>query len=240
MTNNPNQPQSDDVVLGGQNPAPIYSSVLGGIEGVRWRLASACNEQRIAALKEALQYGQDGLDLIVEALKDPSREVQSAAYSLLTRRTEPEVKQAFEECTLRVPRLLVVDKHPLIRNLLVRSLSRKNYRVQSAQDRNTARVLFDQFRPDLVILNVDLPEELDYNLCEEMRSNTEVFILLLTSVLPVPDNNQGLLKWCDYFLTKPVDLSELETLVKVLLTNVRYRSQSRTKGSLAINHSTLL
>ena len=91
--NNPNQPRKDDVVLGGHTPPPVDGVVLGGIEGVKMRLASAAFEQRVAALSEAIQYGEAGLDLVIQGLQDESRQVKFAAYSLLKERQEPRVKQ---------------------------------------------------------------------------------------------------------------------------------------------------
>ena len=92
MAENPNQPKEYDAVLGGQNPL-IYAAVLGGIEGVKKRLASPVLEVRIAALSDALKYGEKGLDLVLQALQDESIEVKFAAYSLLKDRQEQKVKQ---------------------------------------------------------------------------------------------------------------------------------------------------
>ena len=82
-TNNPKQPQKDDAVLGGADPAPIGGVVLGGLEGVKHRLSSAAVETRIAALSECLNYGEAGLDLVARALQDKSKRVRREAYSLL-------------------------------------------------------------------------------------------------------------------------------------------------------------
>ncbi len=94
MANNSNLPREYDAILGGHAPAPYGGVVLGGIEGVKRRLASASVEQRIAALSEALKYGEAGLYLVVQAfLWNESDEVKQAAYLLLRRRAEPIVKQ---------------------------------------------------------------------------------------------------------------------------------------------------
>ncbi len=97
MAENPNQPKEYDAVLGRQNPPPIYGGVLGGIEGVKKRLASPVVEIRIAALSDALKYGEKGLDLVLQALQDESIKVQFAAYSLLKDRQEPTVKQQLDK-----------------------------------------------------------------------------------------------------------------------------------------------
>ncbi len=104
MSENPNQPRDDDAVLGGQNLAPAGSVVLGGLEGVTRRLGEGIRgavvpevEQRIAALKDAVKYGQKGLKLVIQSLQDESNSVQREAYLLLREKTPPEVRPALRE-----------------------------------------------------------------------------------------------------------------------------------------------
>ncbi|MFB2983841.1 hypothetical protein [Microseira sp. BLCC-F43] len=96
MPENPNQPREYDAVLGGQNP-PTYAAVLGGIQGIKKRLASPILELRIAALTDALKYGEKGLDLVVQAWQDESIPIKIAAYSLLKNRQELKVKQQLDK-----------------------------------------------------------------------------------------------------------------------------------------------
>ncbi|MGL5060686.1 MAG: formylglycine-generating enzyme family protein, partial [Microcoleus sp.] len=93
MSENPKEPREYDAVLGGQNTTPPDAAVLGGIAGVKSRLASPVVEARIAALSAALKYGEAGLDLIIQALQDESIQVELAAYSLLKEHPEEKVKQ---------------------------------------------------------------------------------------------------------------------------------------------------
>ncbi|NJR25452.1 MAG: formylglycine-generating enzyme family protein [Richelia sp. CSU_2_1] len=97
MSENPNEPREYDAVLGGQNSIPVNAAVLGGIPGVKSRLASPIVEVRIAALSEALKYGEAGLDLIIQALQDESMQVKFAAYSLLKDRDEFKIKQQLRD-----------------------------------------------------------------------------------------------------------------------------------------------
>ncbi len=96
MPENPNQPRKDDAVLGGGSPPPT-AVVLGGLEGVKRSLASSVEAQRILALNDALNYGESGWDLVIEALLDESAQVMWAAYSLLRTKTETKVKIALQE-----------------------------------------------------------------------------------------------------------------------------------------------
>lgn len=70
MIENSHQPRDDDAVLGRQVTAPASGAVLGGLEGVKQRLASTTVSQRVAALKEALNYGKAGLNLVIDILEN--------------------------------------------------------------------------------------------------------------------------------------------------------------------------
>lgn len=94
MNNNDNQPREFDVVLGGEAPPPVSGVVLGGIEGVKSRLKSSVAEVKVAALSEALNYGDMGLDLVINTLTDSSEQVQRFAAKLLKQRGGDKGKQA--------------------------------------------------------------------------------------------------------------------------------------------------
>ncbi|NEP58377.1 MAG: hypothetical protein F6K31_15385 [Symploca sp. SIO2G7] len=77
------QPRTGDMVLGGQVRAPEHGVVLGGLEGIEMQLASATIKGRITALFEAAKYGAEGWNLVIQALKDKSEQVQQVAENLL-------------------------------------------------------------------------------------------------------------------------------------------------------------
>ena len=95
--NNPQQPQEYDAVLGGNSPSLEGAAVLGGIEGVKLRLQNPDAQLRIAALEQAVNYGEQGLDLVIAGLKDKSWDIQNTAYLILNSRTEPRIKQILEK-----------------------------------------------------------------------------------------------------------------------------------------------
>ncbi len=94
MNNDSNQPGEFDVVLGGEAPPPTNSVVLGGIEGVKIRLESSEFNVKIAAIEDAIDYGDAGLDLVIEALNNSSLYVKMVATSLLEQSRSPKAKQA--------------------------------------------------------------------------------------------------------------------------------------------------
>ncbi len=91
-----NRPQPSDLVLGGQTNIPSTGFVLGGLDGVRRRLQTDEIDYRIAALTEAMQHGQRGLDLVIRALRDRSEQVQWAAYDILRTQPQPRAKLALQ------------------------------------------------------------------------------------------------------------------------------------------------
>ena len=97
MAENPDQPREYDAVLAGQAPLPADGVVLGGLEGVKQRLERGALKQRIDALLDTFEYGQEGLELVMQALEDTSLDVSSSAYLLLQDSTEPRAKQALWE-----------------------------------------------------------------------------------------------------------------------------------------------
>lgn len=70
---------------------------LDELKQVKKQLASSDVEQRVAALSQVLQYGKEGLELALAALKDQAEPVQQAAYSVISQSSEPRVKSILQE-----------------------------------------------------------------------------------------------------------------------------------------------
>jgi two-component system OmpR family response regulator len=118
-------------------------------------------------------------------------------------------------------KVLVVDDDSAVRNLIQRFLLQQNYQVESAEDGKMALAVFEQFNPDLVILDVNLPDVVGFNLCQEMQNRSGVFVLLLTSRTDEADKIRGFSKGADDYLTKPFGLGELEVRVAAILRRQR-------------------
>ncbi len=118
-------------------------------------------------------------------------------------------------------KILVVDDDQAICNLIVRFLSQQNYEIQYAYDGKSALEIFDTFLPDLVILDINLPDALGYNICEEMQKRIDVLILMLTSRSDLEDKKKAFVTGADDYLTKPFDLEELQYRLKAILKRRR-------------------
>lgn len=118
-------------------------------------------------------------------------------------------------------KILVVDDDPAIRNLIFRFLTQQSYQMEAAEDGKSAMAVFESFNPDLVILDVNLPDANGYNLCEEMQKRTGVFVLMLTSRTDEADKIRGFTQGADDYITKPFSLGELGVRVGAILKRQR-------------------
>jgi DNA-binding response OmpR family regulator len=136
-------------------------------------------------------------------------------------------------------KILVVDDDPAIRNLIHRFLSQQGYQVESGQDGQTGLELFEQLNPDLVVLDVNLPDTTGYKLCQEMQRRTGVFVLMLTSRTDEADKMKGFAEGADDYITKPFSLVEIGARVAAILKRKRIvtpaEHQSLTFGELLID-----
>lgn len=130
-------------------------------------------------------------------------------------------------------KIMVVDDDPGIRNLIERFLAKKNYQVDSASDGKSALEVFEKFNPDLVVLDLNLPDMNGYDLCEQMQSIRDVFVLMLTSRKDTADKIKGFTRGADDFVTKPFDILELEARVKAILGR-RIDSDKAHNGKLLL------
>lgn len=117
--------------------------------------------------------------------------------------------------------ILVVDDEENIRNLVAAYLRAEGYAVHSAEDGLQGLAMFRQHTPDLVILDVMLPGMDGFELLEQIRHESEVYVLMLTARSDEPDRVIGLMIGADDYLTKPFSPRELVARVKAILRRGR-------------------
>lgn len=114
-------------------------------------------------------------------------------------------------------RILVVDDDEILVDVLKRSLSGQHHVVDAAEDGQMGWEYVQTGEYELVLLDVNLPELDGVSLCEKMRSQGYVTpILLMTAKNASQDRILGLDAGADDYLTKPLDLGELNARVRAL------------------------
>ncbi len=113
--------------------------------------------------------------------------------------------------------ILVVDDDPKICRLLARYLVQEGYHVITACNGEEMRQLMAAEQPDLVILDLMLPDEDGLSLARALRSESNVAIIMLTGKTDPIDRVVGLEVGADDYVTKPFDERELLARVRSVL-----------------------
>jgi DNA-binding response OmpR family regulator len=113
--------------------------------------------------------------------------------------------------------ILVVDDEPTLRETLADGLAAEGFRVVVAADGREALTRFRAERPDLVVLDLMLPELSGVEVCRIIRAESPVPILMLTAKDSELDKVVGLELGADDYVTKPFSLRELIARIRALL-----------------------
>jgi two-component system, OmpR family, response regulator RegX3 len=117
--------------------------------------------------------------------------------------------------------VLVVDDEQSYRDALRVALEREGYRVEVAADGPEAIERFDATRPALVLLDVMLPRISGIDVCRELRTRSQVPIIMVTARNAEIDAVVGLEVGADDYVTKPFRLRELVARVRAALRRGR-------------------
>ncbi len=117
--------------------------------------------------------------------------------------------------------ILVVDDEPKIVKLARDYLEKGGYRVSSAADGVTALASARHERPDLIVLDLNLPAMDGLDVCRALRRESEVPIIMLTARVEETDRLIGLELGADDYVTKPFSPRELVARVRAVLRRVR-------------------
>src|SRR3979490_277519 len=118
-------------------------------------------------------------------------------------------------------RVLVVDDEDHILELARLYLSRGGLQSDTVSDGAQALARFSQVKPDLVVLDIMLPNVDGLTICREIRKQSQVPIIMLTARDEVTDTVVGLELGADDYLTKPFHPQELVARPKALLRRTR-------------------
>jgi two-component system OmpR family response regulator len=129
-------------------------------------------------------------------------------------------------------RVLVVDDEPSIADTIVTALSYEGFTVACAADGRSALELIEEFRPDLVVLDVMLPDVDGISIARRLREEGVATPILFVTARDAPnDRIEGLTAGGDDYVTKPFTLAEVIARVHAILR--------RTYGALAAATSRL-
>lgn len=117
-------------------------------------------------------------------------------------------------------KILIVDDDANILRLVHMSLDEEGYELHQAEDGESALDTARRVRPDLVVLDLMLPDKWGYAVCEEIKKDPETqnaLVLILTARGSSPSRALGGLKGADDYMVKPFQPRALREKIKKLL-----------------------
>lgn len=139
----------------------------------------------------------------------------------------------------RNPRVLVIEDDDPVRMSVDAALAGEGYEVRAEVDGMTVAQVLREFRPDLGVLDVRLPQGPDgFQIARRLRGESDLPVLFLTSADSVEDRLAGFDAGGDDYLVKPFFIAELQARVRALLQRTgRLRSAVRQVGDLMIDET---
>lgn len=134
-------------------------------------------------------------------------------------------------------KILIVDDDTNISELISLYLNKEGYDTKEAADGKMALQVFEEYRPDLVILDIMLPSADGYDVCKEIRKKSRTPIIMLTAKGEVFDKVLGLELGADDYMVKPFDPKELIARVKaVLRRNTQPMEEEKIKNRIVLDN----
>ncbi|PDX96978.1 response regulator transcription factor, partial [Bacillus pseudomycoides] len=113
--------------------------------------------------------------------------------------------------------MAIIEDEDNIREICKRYLESEGYEVYTAENGEEGWNVFQQYQPDLIVLDLMMPKKDGWELCEEIRQHSNVPIIILTARAEERDRILGLTIGADDYVTKPFSPRELVLRVQILL-----------------------
>jgi DNA-binding response OmpR family regulator len=136
-------------------------------------------------------------------------------------------------------RILVVEDDAALARVLRDNLSFEGFQVHWAADARMAVEASKEFTPDLVVLDVMLPDGDGFELCRYLQQGGRTPVIMLSARSQKADKLRGLALGADDYVTKPFDLEELLARIKVVLRRARPVVEHLTLGAVTVDFQSL-
>lgn len=130
-------------------------------------------------------------------------------------------------------KILIVEDETKIARFVTLELEHEGYEVQAAHDGRSGLQMCETWHPDLLILDLMLPELSGIEVCRRLRQTSDIPIIMLTAKDDVSDKVMGLDMGADDYMTKPFAIEELLARIRVCLKKHRADIAQSTGGRTA-------
>ena len=120
----------------------------------------------------------------------------------------------------KLPKLLIIDDDAHLRESLAEVLELDGFECHQAGAAKEGLAAAAKIAPEVVIMDIQLPDSSGFQICQELRkrSKTVILIMMTGRFLSSEEKKQGFELGADEYITKPFDLAELSARIKQLLS----------------------
>lgn len=122
-------------------------------------------------------------------------------------------------------KILIIDDDNMMRDLIRVNLEQLGYEIVTAGSGHEAILIVKDFKPDLILLDIMMPEMDGYEVCNILKQKTEAPILFLTAKSQTQDLVRGFEVGADDYVKKPFSLRELEARIQALIKRASLKKQ---------------
>ncbi|MCM8763873.1 MAG: response regulator [Candidatus Omnitrophica bacterium] len=126
--------------------------------------------------------------------------------------------------TQTIKTILVAEDDPETRLILQQGLTRAGYYVVLAEDGEQALERFRQFKPDLVLLDIEMPRLNGWEVLERLKSgwrSRKVPVIMITGKTSDDDKIKGYSLGVDYYVTKPFNIQRILPIIRNLVSGTK-------------------
>ena len=120
----------------------------------------------------------------------------------------------------KLPKLLIIDDDAHLRVSLAEVLELDGFECHQAGAAKEGILAAQKIEPEIVIMDIQLPDSSGFQICQELRKRSKTMILIMMTgrFLSSEEKKQGFELGADEYITKPFDLAELSARIKQLLS----------------------
>jgi DNA-binding response OmpR family regulator len=122
-------------------------------------------------------------------------------------------------------KILIIEDEDYISDLLLYSFKKEGFNTKIARNGKSGLELIDEFKPDLLILDLMLPDTSGFEICKKVSKEYTIPVVMLTARSDTFDKILGIELGADDYITKPFDIREVIARIKAIFRRISLTSE---------------
>ncbi|NRY61669.1 response regulator transcription factor [Clostridium beijerinckii] len=132
---------------------------------------------------------------------------------------------------MELKKILIIEDEDYISDLLSYSLKKEGFNTKIAPNGERGLDLIDEFKPDLLILDLMLPDINGFEICKKVSREYTIPVVMITAKSDTFDKILGIELGADDYITKPFDIREVIVRIKAIFRRISLTSESKENES---------